>query len=37
MIPLHAGIGTAFAEKLFERLGSNPPMAEIQQTVERFV
>src|SRR5262249_55156595 len=37
MIPLHAGIGTAFAEKLLDGLGSNPSVAEIRQTAERFV
>ena len=37
MIPLHAGIGTAFAEKLLDGLGSSPSTAEIHQTVERFV
>ena len=37
MIPLHAGMGTAFAENLLARLGSNPPASLIQQTVERFL
>jgi len=36
MIPLHAGIGTAFAEKLLGGLGPNPSTAEIRQTVDRF-
>ncbi len=37
MIPLHAGMGTAFGEKLFDGLGSNPSMGEIAETVDRFV
>jgi hypothetical protein len=37
MIPLHAGMGTAFGEKLLGGLGSNPSTADIGQTIERFV
>lgn len=37
MIPLHAGIGTAFAEKLLGALGSSPSVSEISHAVERFV
>jgi hypothetical protein len=37
MIPLHAGMGTAFAENLLARVGSNPPASLVQQTVERFL
>lgn len=37
MIPLHAGMGTAFAEKLLGALGPHPAKAEIQPAVERFV
>src|SRR5712672_2559125 len=37
MIPLHAGMGTAFGEKLLAGLGSNPSTWEIQDIVERFV
>ncbi len=37
MIPLHAGMGTAFAEKLFRELPSNPSAAEIEKTVRRFI
>ncbi len=37
MIPLHAGMGTAFGEKLLDGVGSNPSMGEIRHTVERFI
>jgi len=37
MVPLHAGMGTAFAEKLFAGLPSNPSAAEIGATVRHFV
>jgi len=37
MIPLHAGMGTAFGEKLLGALGSNPSGVEIRQTVGRFL
>jgi hypothetical protein len=37
MIPLHAGMGTAFGEKLFGMLGSNPSTAEVSQTIARFI
>jgi len=37
LIPLHAGMGTAFAEKLFAGLSSSPTMPEISKTVARFV
>lgn len=37
MIPLHSGMGTAFGEKVLGGLGSNPSIAEIRETVERFV
>jgi hypothetical protein len=37
MIPLHAGMGTAFGEKLLGGLGPKPSMAEIRQATERFV
>ena len=37
MIPLHAGMGTAFAEKLLGGLASNPSPEEVGQAVERFV
>jgi hypothetical protein len=37
MIPLHAGMGTAFAEKLFKGLGSNPSPGEIGKTLRRYV
>ena len=36
MIPLHAGMGTAFGEKLLAALGANPSLAEVRQTVDRF-
>src|SRR5882724_1726906 len=37
MIPLHAGMGTAFGEKLLAGLGSTPSAWEILETVERLV
>ncbi len=37
MIPLHAGMGTAFAEKFFKGLGSNPTSLEIGKTLRRYV
>lgn len=37
MIPLHAGMGMAFAEKLFGGLSSRPSASEIGRTVRRFV
>ncbi len=37
MVPLHAGMGTAFAEKLFARLDSNPTAGAVQHTVESFL
>jgi hypothetical protein len=37
LIPLHAGMGTAFAEKLLPGLGGNPAATEVSRTVERFV
>jgi hypothetical protein len=37
MIPLHAGMGTAFAEKFFKGLGSNPSPREIGKTLRRYV
>lgn len=37
MIPLHAGMGTAFAEKLFRELPSNPSEVKIVKTVGRFI
>jgi hypothetical protein len=37
MIPLHAGMGTAFGEKLFGGLGSRPSRAQVGDTVQRFV
>ena len=37
MISLHAGIGTAFGEKLLGGLGSNPSMGEIRQIIDRFL
>ena len=36
MISLHAGMGTAFAEKRFAMLGSDPSPAAIRQTVQSF-
>src|ERR1700722_19881797 len=37
MIPLHAGMGTAFGEKLFGELGSYPSESQIRDTVHRFL
>lgn len=37
MIPLHAGMGTAFGEKLFGGLGSHPTQAQIRDTVHSFL
>ena len=37
MISLHAGMGTAFAERLIAGLRSNPTTEEVSPTVERFV
>jgi hypothetical protein len=37
MIPLHAGMGTAFGEKLFGGLGSRPSRTQVGDTVQRFV
>ncbi len=37
MIPLHAGMGTAFAEKLLKEMTSNPSPGEIAKTLGRFV
>jgi hypothetical protein len=37
MIPLHAGMGTAFGEKLFGGLDSRPSRAQVRDTVQRFV
>jgi hypothetical protein len=37
LVPLHAGMGTAFAEKLFQGLGASPSVQEIRNTLERFV
>ncbi len=37
LVPLHAGMGTAFAEKLFQGLTPNPSRSEIDSTVRRFV
>lgn len=37
LIPLHAGMGTAFAEKLFDGLPLNPSKSDVIRTVRRFV
>jgi hypothetical protein len=37
MIPLHAGMGTAFAEKLLGGLSSNPSVPEINRIAGQFV
>ncbi len=37
MIPLHAGMGTAFGEKLFGGLGSQPSQTQVRETVQRFL
>jgi hypothetical protein len=37
LIPLHAGMGIAFAEKLLPGLGASPTAVEVSRTVERFV
>jgi hypothetical protein len=37
MIPLHAGMGTAFGEKLFGALSSRPSQTQVRDTVERFL
>jgi hypothetical protein len=37
MIPLHAGMGTAFGEKLFGGLGSHPSQTQVRDTVHRFL
>jgi hypothetical protein len=37
LVPLHAGMGTAFAEKVFQGLSSSPSTPEIDKTVRRFV
>jgi hypothetical protein len=37
MIPLHAGMGTAFGEKLLGALGPNPAAPEVRRAVEEFV
>jgi hypothetical protein len=36
LIPLHAGMGTAFGEKLFEALPSNPSKSDVERAVRRF-
>jgi hypothetical protein len=37
LIPLHAGMGTAFGERLLAGLATHPSTAELQRTIERFV
>src|SRR5579871_755562 len=37
MISLHAGMGTAFAEKWFGELGSQPSRAQIQDAIQGFL
>ncbi|MEO7650478.1 MAG: hypothetical protein ABIZ80_08405 [Bryobacteraceae bacterium] len=37
LISLHAGMGTAFGEKLMGALGSSPPAAEVRDAIERFI
>jgi hypothetical protein len=37
MIPLHAGMGTAFGEKLLGSLGSNPTASEVGRAVGEFI
>ncbi len=36
MVPLHAGMGTAFAEKLLGGLASSPSMPDIDRTIRQF-
>ncbi|HEU5020676.1 MAG TPA: hypothetical protein VFT60_02260 [Bryobacteraceae bacterium] len=36
LVPLHAGMGTAFGEKLFEGLASNPSKSDVDRAVRRF-
>jgi hypothetical protein len=37
MVPLHAGMGTAFAERLFGALVAKPSTHQIRNTVQRFL
>ena len=37
MVALHAGMGTAFAERLLEGLSSHPSAADVERTVGRYV
>ncbi len=37
MVPMHAGMGTAFAEKVFKGLSPNPSKADVDRAVKRFV
>ncbi|HVW08066.1 MAG TPA: hypothetical protein VHC90_05765 [Bryobacteraceae bacterium] len=37
LVPLHAGMGTAFAEKVFEGLPSQPSKSDVDRAVRRFV
>jgi hypothetical protein len=36
LVPLHAGMGTAFGERLFEGLPANPSKSDVDRAVRRF-